>query len=256
MEWSELMECQLYGGSEEDTNNTKKIRVLSTDSHKWINFMIRRELNIAETEAETRLWVKSIHNGCILSLGNIWNDLIWQGICNPCNPEKFSFLIEIKNRDGTWPSKVGYFQDRRSASSSQSSEGEIGEIEEMLKQKKKEHLDIENSIKKLDIEKKIKSLLDKSKATRLDIKRLEDQLTKLKAENNNLSSFLVKTIEQKKAELACPVCLETAEAPIFTCQQMHLICSSCQPRVSSCPVCREAYQVNTRLSLDNSDHVT
>ena len=71
MKWSELMECQLYGGSGEDTNNTKKIRVLSTDSHKRINFMIRRELNIAETEAETRLWVKSIHNGAILSLGNL-----------------------------------------------------------------------------------------------------------------------------------------------------------------------------------------
>ena len=55
--------------------------------------------------------------------------------------------------------------------------------------------------------------------------------------------FLIKSIEEKEAELACPVCYETAVAPIFImCQQMHLVCSSCQPRVTSCPECREPYQ--------------
>ena len=57
-------------------------------------------------------------------------------------------------------------------------------------------------------------------------------------------SLLVKTIEKKMEDLTCPVCLETAAAPIYlTCQQMHFVCSECQPRVTtSCPVCREAYQ--------------
>ena len=55
-------------------------------------------------------------------------------------------------------------------------------------------------------------------------------------------TFLLNAIEKKETQLACPVCLETASAPIFMCQQQHLICSSCQPRVTSCPECREAYQ--------------
>ena len=54
---------------------------------------------------------------------------------------------------------------------------------------------------------------------------------------------LLKAIEQKTEDLTCPVCLETAAAPIYSiCQQMHFVCSECQPRLSSCPECREAYQ--------------
>ena len=56
-------------------------------------------------------------------------------------------------------------------------------------------------------------------------------------------SFLVKAIEKKTEDLTCPVCLETAAAPIYSiCQQMHFVCSDCQPRLTFCPECREAYQ--------------
>ena len=56
-------------------------------------------------------------------------------------------------------------------------------------------------------------------------------------------SLLVKIIEKKTEDLTCPVCLETAAAPIYlTCQQMHFICSDCQPKLTLCPQCREAYQ--------------
>ena len=55
-------------------------------------------------------------------------------------------------------------------------------------------------------------------------------------------SKLVKKIGKKKEDLTCPVCLETASAPIYLiCQQMHFVCSDCQPRLTSCPVCREVY---------------
>ena len=102
-----------------------------------------------------------------------------------------------------------------------------------------------------------KSLLKTRKETSDEIKRAEDFLNKVveftkdlftqlelepRAENNKLIDFMLKSIEEKEAELACPVCFETAEAPIFMCQQMHLICSSCQPKVTSCPECREDYQ--------------
>ena len=56
-------------------------------------------------------------------------------------------------------------------------------------------------------------------------------------------SHLVKKLEKKTEDLTCPVCLETAAAPIYmTCQQMHFICSECEPRLTSCPMCREVYK--------------
>ena len=57
-----------------------------------------------------------------------------------------------------------------------------------------------------------------------------------------LTTFLTKSIEEKEEALECPVCLETAKAPIFMCLQQHLVCFSCQPRLDSCPQCREGYQ--------------
>ena len=50
------------------------------------------------------------------------------------------------------------------------------------------------------------------------------------------------TIEEKEASLECPVCLETADIPIFRCTKEHLICSKCRHRLSDCPVCRTTYQ--------------
>ena len=49
--------------------------------------------------------------------------------------------------------------------------------------------------------------------------------------NERLITFLTKSIKEKEADLECPVCMETAEAPIFMCQEMHLICSHCRPKV-------------------------
>ena len=63
------------------------------------------------------------------------------------------------------------------------------------------------------------------------------------AANMKEYSKLVKKIGKKKEDLTCPVCLETASAPIYlTCQQMHFICSDCQPKLTLCPQCREACQ--------------
>ena len=59
---------------------------------------------------------------------------------------------------------------------------------------------------------------------------------------NGFIDFLSKSIKKKEADLECPVCMEIAEAPIYMCQQMHLICSKCRPMLDVCPVCREEYQ--------------
>ena len=144
--------------------------------------------------------------------------------------------------------------------------------EELEKEKKKleeEKKKLEEEQKKLELEKN--ALSDRRKKTTDEIKSLEDSLNQYveatrdlvskldlgsEIANSNLIAFLTKSIDEKEKALACPVCLETAEAPIFMCLQQHLVCSSCQPRVTSCPECREAYQVNTLFSLVNTDHVT
>ena len=58
--------------------------------------------------------------------------------------------------------------------------------------------------------------------------------------------FLAKSVKEKEADLECPVCLETAEVPIYTCQEMHLICSHCRPQLTDCPECRAPYQGQPR----------
>ena len=59
---------------------------------------------------------------------------------------------------------------------------------------------------------------------------------------NRMVEFLAKSIKEKESDLECPVCMETAEVPIFMCQEMHLICSVCRPKVKECPECRVQYQ--------------
>ena len=149
-------------------------------------------------------------------------------------------------------------------------------VKEKLRIKKEELIDVEEKLvcclhmqEELEKEKKTleieaESLTKRRQTANDDIKYLEDSLNKYnkvirdlvtKLElgpaiaNSNLIIFLTKSIEEKEAALACPVCLETAAAPIFMCQQQHLICSSCQPRVTSCPECREAYQVPPRRHI-------
>ena len=39
------------------------------------------------------------------------------------------------------------------------------------------------------------------------------------------------------------MCLEVVEeAPIYRCQQEHLVCSTCRPQIRECPECREDYE--------------
>ena len=57
---------------------------------------------------------------------------------------------------------------------------------------------------------------------------------------NEMVDFLKKAITRKEEALLCPVCLEIALTPIFTCPDSHIICSACVPKlkVQECPQCR------------------
>ena len=48
-------------------------------------------------------------------------------------------------------------------------------------------------------------------------------------------------IAQKKRDLECPVCTDVAQPPIYMCQDSHLVCSICVPKLKECPTCRVAY---------------
>ena len=76
----------------------------------------------------------------------------------------------------------------------------------------------------------------------IPISQIEAEVRTEKSVDEKLIDFMAKSIEKKEAELECPVCFEIADVPIFMCQQQHLICSSCQPKMTSCPECREPYQ--------------
>ena len=57
-------------------------------------------------------------------------------------------------------------------------------------------------------------------------KEILDKIEPKKDERGNWIDFLIKAIKEKEEWLMCPVCLEVVEAPIYMCQQMHLICAT------------------------------
>jgi len=64
--------------------------------------------------------------------------------------------------------------------------------------------------------------------------------------NEPLIQFIDKQISEKEKELECPVCFETATAPIYMCTEQHLVCALCRPKLSECPTCREVYTERLR----------
>ena len=64
--------------------------------------------------------------------------------------------------------------------------------------------------------------------------------------NNELLEYLEGALKQKEEELECPVCLETAEVPIFMCNDSHLVCNICLEKLQTCPECRKKYPRNPK----------
>ena len=58
----------------------------------------------------------------------------------------------------------------------------------------------------------------------------------------DLVKFISDQIQEKEKELECPVCLDSASPPIFSCTRQHLVCQGYRPRLKWCPECREPYQ--------------
>ena len=90
-----------------------------------------------------------------------------------------------------------------------------------------------------------------------------NKIEKLQPENLRLLEYIDGKIEAKEKELECPVCFEVASVPIFCCDDQHIICSDCRPKViyldletlfyvnnlfqvSTCPECRDPYPAKPR----------
>ena len=74
-----------------------------------------------------------------------------------------------------------------------------------------------------------------------DMNLLKKNLTKNLTKSIKEKEDLIKELEE---DLECIVCLDTAQAPIYCCQEQHLVCSDCRPRIrqtGQCPSCRVRY---------------
>ena len=81
-----------------------------------------------------------------------------------------------------------------------------------------------------------------------EIERLRKDIKNV---NENMKNHLIesiiekeKTIRELEEDLECDVCLETAQSPIYCCQEQHLVCSDCRPKIRNtrqCPSCRVRY---------------
>ena len=74
------------------------------------------------------------------------------------------------------------------------------------------------------------------------LKKVESYEERVNEKLQILIKEKVESIKEMQSSLECPVCLETANIPIFRCSKEHLICSKCRHKISNCPVCREIYQ--------------
>ena len=71
-----------------------------------------------------------------------------------------------------------------------------------------------------------------------DINNEDDTRIELTRQSN---LKLLSYIEQQISSKECPLCLEVASSPIFMCQEQHLVCGACRPRLQACPECRLNY---------------
>jgi len=90
-----------------------------------------------------------------------------------------------------------------------------------------------------ELDKEIESLKLKRDQIKLKLKSFK----KVSLASNETRKIFEGLIKEKMKDLECPVCLDEATAPIFSCKEMHVICSSCRNTVvgSMCPVCRGSY---------------
>ena len=90
----------------------------------------------------------------------------------------------------------------------------------------------DNKQAKRQLEKEIEDIKAKRESQRSQ-ETERNKIEELQPENLRLLEYIDSKIEAKEKELECPVCFEVASVPIFCCDDQHIICSDCRPKVSS-----------------------
>ena len=128
--------------------------------------------------------------------------------------------------------------------------------------------------KEKEIEWKRKELDDIIRASRIEIATMEDNFKKeseqseqaISSKRKDLNDKLHAVDEQKKKLQQsfgppqpplhlipdCPVCFETMSPPaqIHNCQNGHLICGTCRPRVETCATCRSGGYIGRAIAVE------
>jgi len=118
-------------------------------------------------------------------------------------------------------------------------------------------MEITNKITKLETEKvnlqsEIQKEADvfkmKENEIKTEVDKVEEMIKSLdlkiktKECKDPMVEFLTNQIATKQRDLECPVCLEVAKPPIYSCSKSHLVCHRCRLRIERCPECREKYK--------------
>jgi len=250
-------------GEEIDVDSSEKTSSPPVKLEQTLKFGEETENNISEIESEP------IYDKLKLALGNK------EALKNE-NKLNLQQMIEVKSREmKILLVKISGIEDENCMKDKRitSIDAEINDLEARVAILKKEKMVIDEEkdvarnhlkkydVKKLKLEKYIEVEMLKAKEKELELEmeigEIREELTALEKNDSSklrentesidqdpmqkLLDFLTISISERKKDLECPVCLETASVPIYSCQENHLICSSCRPMVKLCPECRMEY---------------
>ena len=118
----------------------------------------------------------------------------------------------------------------------------IIEMKDEIKKLQDAIINLQKSIsrKTVDLELRKEEIQTYEEETDKEVSMIKQEVQFYRTMMNDMT-FIDDIIKEKEQELKCPVCFEIASVPIFMCQDSHLICGKCMPKLSVCPECREEY---------------
>ena len=72
----------------------------------------------------------------------------------------------------------------------------------------------------------------KARIEDMDRESKSDTVDILKPEIQKFLDNINRKIDAKERDLECSICLEVSGPPIYCCDEQHIICSDCRPKVS------------------------
>ena len=87
---------------------------------------------------------------------------------------------------------------------------------------------------KVRLEQEIESIKTRMEDTNKSKESKSEKVMGIKPEIQKFLEHINKKIDAKERDLECSICLEVSSAPIYCCDEQHIICSDCRPKVSMC----------------------